>query len=210
MKFLLDLLPVILFFATFKLGGPHADAWAAWMTAHLGHLTLTGSIAPTQAPILAATAVTMVASVIQMVIQKVTGRRIETMQAVTLVLVVALGSATLFFNDERFIKWKPTAVYWLLGSALLFWQVVLRRNALQALLGSQLKLPDAVYARLAYAWALFFAIMGAVNLWVAYHLSTEIWVDFKLFGTLGATIVFVVAQSLYLARYMEPVHEADR
>ncbi len=208
MKFLLDLLPVILFFATFKWGGQHSEALAAWMTQHAGHVTLTGSIQASQAPILAATAVTMLVSLVQIVWQRMAGKRVETMQWVTLVLIVSLGSATLFFNDERFIKWKPTAVYWLLGGALLFWQLVLRKNALQALMGSQLKLPDVIFARLSYAWAVFFLLMGVINLWVAFSFSTDVWVDFKLFGTLGATIVFVIAQSFYLARYMEPVAEA--
>lgn len=203
MKFLLDLLPVILFFVTFKVGGQYGDVWAAWMTQHLGTYTLTGTIASAQAPILAATAVTMVASALQIVWQKSSGKNVETMQWVTLLLVVSLGCATLFFNDERFIKWKPTAVYWLLGGAILFWQIGLKRNALQALLGSQLKLPDNVYVTLAYAWAAFFVVMGGVNLWVAFRFSTEIWVDFKLFGTLGSTVVFVIAQSVYLARYLD-------
>lgn len=211
MKFLLDLLPVILFFVTFKWGGQHSEAWASWLTLHVGHLTRTGEVTAAQAPILAATGVTMLASLLQMGWQRSRGTRIETLQWVTLGMVLVLGSATLFFNDERFIKWKPTAVYWLLGSALLFWQWVLRRNALQALLGTQLKLPAPVYAKLAYAWAAFFLLMGIVNLWVAYVFSTEIWVNFKMFGTLGATLVFVVAQSLYLARYMtETPNETDR
>lgn len=203
MKFLLDLLPVILFFAAFKLGGQHSEALAAWMTLHAGSITLTGSIEPAQAPILAATAVTMLASLVQIIWQRLAGKPVETMQWVTLVLIVTLGSATLLFNDERFIKWKPTAVYWLLGGALLFWQLVLRKNALQALMGSQLKLPELIYSRLSYAWAAFFVLMGILNLWVAFSFTTDVWVNFKLFGTLGATIVFVIAQSLYLARYME-------
>lgn len=209
MKFLIDLLPVILFFATFKIGGQHGEALSAWMTQHAGHITLTGVIEPSQAPILAATAVTMLASLVLILWQRLSGKRVETMQWVTLVLIVSLGSATLLFNDERFIKWKPTAVYWLLGSALLFWQLVLRKNALQALMGSQLKLPDIIFARLSYAWAAFFIGMGAVNLWVAFHFATDVWVNFKMFGTLGATLVFVIAQSIYMARYMEPAEPAN-
>lgn len=203
MKFFADLFPVILFFVVFKLGGQQAEPLATWMTAHVGSLTQSGSILPRDAPLLAATLVTMVATFLQILFQKMRGKPVETMQWLTLGIIATLGSATLFFNDGNFIKWKPTVVYWSLGGALLFWQWVLKRNALKSLLGSQLKLPDPVFARLSVAWAGFFLLMGAVNLWVAFTFSTDAWVDFKLFGTLGATIVFVVAQSFYLAPHLQ-------
>jgi intracellular septation protein len=210
MKFLSDLFPVILFFVVFKLGGQHAQDLSAFMTQHVGPLTKSGAVGPAEAPILAATLVTIVASALQIAWLRATGRTVETMQWITLGIITVLGCATLFFNDANFIKWKPTVVYWALGSTLLFWQLILRRNALRALLGSQLKLPDAIYARLSLAWAGFFLIMGAVNLWVAFSFSTDTWVDFKLFGTLGATIAFVIAQSLYLARHMQTDADTER
>jgi intracellular septation protein len=204
MKLFLDLFPVVLFFITFKVGGTHGEELSLFLTQYAGFLTQSGSIGPKEAPILAATCVTVIATLAQVLIQKSLGKKVETMQWVTLGIIVVLGGATLFFNDEGFIKLKPTVVYWALASALLFWQWVLKRNALQLMLGAQLKLPEAIYSRLSTAWATFFLTMGAVNLWIAHHWTTDQWVNFKLFGTLGATIGFIILQSIFLAKHLQP------
>ena len=204
MKLFLDLFPVVLFFITFKVGGTHGQELSLFLTQYAGFLTQSGSIGPKEAPILAATCVTVIATLAQVLIQKSLGKKVETMQWITLGIIVILGGATLFFNDEGFIKLKPTVVYWALGAALLFWQWVLKKNALQLMLGAQLKLPEAIYARLSTAWAAFFLTMGAVNLWIAHHWTTDQWVNFKLFGTLGATIGFIILQSIFLAKHLPP------
>jgi intracellular septation protein len=173
MKLFLDFFPIVLFFATFKLGG-----------------------------IMAATAVAIAATLLQIGYLWKTKGHVEPMQWVSLGVIVVFGGATLLTQDETFIKWKPTVLYWLMGGTLLagFW--LFKRNFLRVLMSAQLELPDHVWNVLLHAWSAFFAIMGCVNLWVAYNFDTDTWVSFKLFGSLGLMLVFVIAQGMYMSRYL--------
>lgn len=129
-------------------------------------------------------------------------RKVETMQWVSLALIVALGGATLLFQDKHFIMWKPTALYWLIAAGLLIGELS-GKNGIRALLGKQVELPDGVWRQLNRAWTSFFALMGALNLWVAYSFSEAVWVNFKLFGGIGLMLVFAIGQSFYLSKYLE-------
>ena len=174
MKFLFDLFPIILFFIAFKLHG-----------------------------IYAATAVAIAASFAQIGWLWLRGRKIDMMLWVSLAIVVVFGSATLLLHDETFIKWKPTVLYWMFacvlsGSALFF-----RKNLIRSMLGEQMQLPDAAWAKLNFSWVGFFACMGLLNLYVAFNYSTDTWVDFKLFGGTGLMLAFVIGQGLFLAKYVE-------
>ncbi len=171
MKLLFDFLPIILFFAAFKVGG-----------------------------IYVATAVAIAATFGQIGWLRLRRRRVEPMLWVSLVVVVIFGGATLALHDETFIKWKPTVLYWLFAGALLGGQLLWRRNLIRSLLGSQMQLPERAWTRLNWSWAGYFAVMGLANIWVAYHYPTATWVDFKLFGSLGLTVVFAIAQSFLIAR----------
>jgi intracellular septation protein len=205
MKFFLDLLPVIFFFITYKWsGGSNAEAISALMTQLLGSIVQGGVIGEKEAPILAATAVTVLLTLVLVVIAKIRGEKVDTAQWVSLGVVVLLGGATLFFHDESFIKLKPTALYAVLAFSLLFGHFVLKKNGIQALMGSQIKVPQFVWTALLWAWVCFFAVMGVLNLLVANHFDTDTWVNFKMFGTLGATIVFVIIQSLAISKYIQP------
>ena len=121
---------------------------------------------------------------------------------ISFVLVAVLGGATIFFHNEDFIKWKPTGLYWAAGIGLLVAQTVFKKNGIKALMGSQLELPAPVWAKLNSAWAVFFLLMGALNLWVAYTYPTSVWVNFKLFGILGLMLVFAVGQAFFLGKYL--------
>jgi len=111
-------------------------------------------------------------------------------------------------KDELFIKWKPTVLNWLFGIAFLASQFFGKRTLIERMLGTQIELPGLVWRRLNLGWTFFFVAMGGVNLFVVYHFSTETWVNFKLFGLLGLTFLFVVAQSIYLSRFLpEPKPE---
>jgi intracellular septation protein len=90
-----------------------------------------------------------------------------------------------------------------MGAALLAGQVVFRKNLLKSVMGSQLELPDNAWRVMNWSWISFFAVMGVVNLWVAFNFDTDTWVNFKLFGGLGLMALFVIAQALYLGRYMK-------
>jgi len=174
MKFLFDLFPVLLFFVAFKL----YDIYVA-------------------------TAVAIGASFAQVGWLKLRGRKVEPMLWASLAIIAVFGGATLALQDETFIKWKPTVLYWLFAAVLAGGELLAGRNLLRALLGAQLDLPDAAWRRLNLSWIGFFAFMGAANLAVAYNFSTDAWVNFKLFGGIGLMLLFVLAQGLFLAKYVQ-------
>ena len=174
MKFLFDLFPVILFFVAFKLQG-----------------------------IYVATAVAIAASIGQIGWLWLRGRKIDTMLWVSLGIIVVFGSATLLLHDETFIKWKPTALYWLFATVLSVSELFLHKNLIRSMLGEQIQLPEPTWKRLNFAWVGFFACMGFLNLYVAFNFTTDTWVNFKLFGGMGLMLAFVIGQGLFLARYVE-------
>jgi intracellular septation protein len=150
-----------------------------------------------------ATGVAIVATVGQIGWLRYKTGKVEPMQWVSLGVIVLFGGATLIAHNDTFIKWKPTVLYWLMGGALLVGQVFFRKNLLKSVMGSQMELPDAAWRVMAWSWTGFFAVMGVVNLWVAFNFDTDTWVNFKLFGGMGLMLVFVIAQALYLSRYMK-------
>ncbi len=174
MKLLLDFFPIILFFVTFKTWG-----------------------------IMAATGVAIAATALQIGYLWRKNGFVEPMQWVSLGVIVVFGGATLLTQDETFIKWKPTVLYWLMGSALWVGFYVFKRNFIQKLMGAQVTLPDHEWGVLLHSWACFFAVMGCLNIWVANHFDTDTWVSFKLFGGLGLMLVFVVAQGVYMSRFIQ-------
>ena len=202
MKLLFDFLPIILFFAVFKYAGSDAERAAVFASENFGWMVSGGIVAASIAPVLLATVVVIVATLAQVLVLKLRGKKVDTMLWVSLVLVVVLGGLTIWFHSETFIKWKPTLLYWVMGGAFLLGPLLFGKNLLRLLLGEQLQLPAAVWGRLNWAWVVFFALMGALNLWVAYSFSTDTWVNFKLFGGIGLMLLFTLAQGLYLSRFM--------
>ena len=174
MKFLFDLFPVILFFVTFKIYG-----------------------------IYAATAAAIIATFAQIGWMWLRHRKVDSMLWTSLVIIVLLGGATLVFQDEAFIKWKPTVLYWLFAVVLWLSVVFFRKNLIEALLAKQMALPTAVWRKLNMSWIVFFILMGAFNIHVAFNYSIDTWVNFKLFGSVGLMLVFVVMQAIILSRYMQ-------
>ena len=203
MKILFDFLPIALFFGMFKYADGHKEWAASTATDWLGFMVSGGAVGEAEAPVLLATVVVIVATLAQIVWLRLRGRKVDTMLWVSLGLVTVLGSATIYFHSETFIKWKPTLLYWLMGSALLVGQLMFRTNFIQRLMGAQMELPGAVWRTLNWAWAGFFAFMGVLNLWIAYQFDTNTWVNFKLFGGMGLMVLFVLGQALYLGRHMK-------
>jgi intracellular septation protein len=181
MKFLYDLLPLLVFFAAFKL----YDIYVA-------------------------TAVAIVASFAQVGWFWLRHRRFETIHLVTLGVIVVFGGLTLFLRDDTFIKWKPTLVYWILAGLVLGSQFA-KRTVIERMLGEQIALPQPVWRRLNLSWGFFFGVLGALNLYVAFYFATdlddarrqEIWVQFKVFGLLGLTLLFTFAQVFFMARHIQ-------
>ena len=203
MKLLFDLFPVILFFLVFKLAGSFPAESLAIASSTLGGLVAGGQLSAEQAPILLAPATAIVATFVQVGWLLARGRKVEPMLWLSVAVIVIFGGATIWLHDETFIKWKPTILYWLFGTILLAGRLGWRRNFIRQLLGPQISLPDAAWDKLLWAWIGFFLFAGAFNLFVAFNFPTDTWVNFKLFGTLGLTLAFVVGQAFYVGRFVQ-------
>jgi intracellular septation protein len=203
MKILFDFLPIALFFGMFKYAEGNKDWAASAATEWLGFMVSGGVVGPSEAPVLLATVVVIIATLAQILWLKARGKKVDTMLWVSLGLVTVLGGATIYFHSENFIKWKPTVLYWVMGGALLFGQLVFKKNGIKSLMGAQMTLPDAVWRVVNLSWVGFFAVMGVLNLWVAFTFPTSTWVNFKLFGGLGLMLVFVLVQAVYLNKHIK-------
>lgn len=199
MKLLFDLFPVILFFATFKYSEKSPELAVSWVSSLLGSTTVDAKIAP----ILLATIVVIAATVAQIAWVRIRHGKVDKMLWVSLVLVVVFGGMTLAFQNEAFIKWKPTILYWVFAGSMAFSAIVLKKNPIKAMLGEQMTLPEPIWGKVNLAWIVFFIAMGALNLFVAFNFSTDAWVNFKLFGGMGLMFVFVLGQGMLLSKYME-------
>ena len=209
MKILFDFLPILLFFGTFKYAEGHKE-WASELAnRHFSALVAGGQVGATEAPVMLATLVVIVATLAQVAWLKLRGKKVDLMLWISLALVVVLGGLTLWFHSETFIKWKPSGLYWAMGLAFWISQAFFGRSLLRMMLGDQLQLPDRIWRRLNFAWIAFFATMGLINLWVAYSFDTATWVNYKLFGGIGLMLVFTVAQGLYLSKHIIDEPAAD-
>jgi intracellular septation protein len=199
MKLLFDLFPVILFFVTFKYYGSNPEGAADLLGSLLGSAVLDVK----QAPILLATVVVIVATMAQIAWVHFRHGKVDKMLWISLVLVTVFGGMTLIFQDETFIKWKPTILYWVFAGTMAFSALALKKNPIKAMLGEQMTLPEPVWDKVNLSWIAFFLFMGGLNLIVAFNFSTDIWVDFKLFGGMGLLLLFVLGQGLMLSKYVE-------
>jgi|SRR5690625_458053 len=175
-KLLFDLFPLILFFLAFR----SFDLYVA-------------------------TGVAMAAVVAQILWLRLRARTIETTHWLNLGVIVVFGTATLVFQNDAFIKWKPTVLYWLFAAILVGSQLIFKRNLMMRLMGGQVALPEAVWTKLNYVWAAFFAFSGAANLFIAFsgYFTESQWVNFKVFGSLVLLVIFVIGQSIWLSRYLK-------
>lgn len=174
MQVFYDLLPVVLFFIVYKFAGIYAATGAA-----------------------------IIISALQVIIYWVRYKQFEKMQLVTFVLILLLGGATLFFHNPIFIKWKPTAIYWAFSIIFIGSHFIGKKPLLQYVMAGKVDLPAPIWAKLNLSWAIFFAGIGLLNIYVAYHYSTNTWVNFKLFGIFGLMLVFIVIQAFYLSKHVK-------
>jgi intracellular septation protein len=209
MKLLLDFLPLVFFFATYKIAGANADAAAALATHWMGGWVSGGAVGPKEAPVLLATVVVIVATFLQVGWMKLNRRKIDLMLWISLGLIIVLGGLTIWFHNETFIKWKSTVAFWTMGFVFWVTQAFFQRNLLRSTLGTELELADAVWQRLNVAWIAYFALMGLINLWFVYAFSTDAWATFHSFGTTGLSILFIIGQGVYLSRHLEPAPAPD-
>ena len=178
MKFLFDLFPVILFFITFKF----VDIYAA-------------------------TIVAMVATILQILWVYYRHRKIDAMQWASLILIVVFGGLTIFLQNKVFIQLKPTVLYWLFAAVLFISAQFFKKNWIQVVMGKQVTLKQthahSIWGKLNFAWIIFFLAMGVLNLYVAFQFSEDTWVNFKLFGSTGLLVVFIILQSIWLGKHIE-------
>lgn len=173
MKFLFDVFPVILFFIAYKFFG-----------------------------IFAATATAIAATLLQIGWAKYRTGMVDGALIASGVIIVVFGGATLLLHDETFIKWKPTMLYWLFSAALLVSSLFFNKNLIRGLMEKQISMPDTIWGKLNLAWSAFFFLLGCLNLYIAFNYSTDLWVNFKLFGTMGLMFAFIIGQSLVLNKYI--------
>lgn len=146
----------------------------------------------------------MVLMALGLLSQKLQKKNITSMQWVSFFLVLVFGGITLFFRNEIFIKWKPTVLNWGFGFAFFVSQYVGKKNFTERLLGAaKIEVPKHVWKRLNFSWVIFFLLSGALNIFVAYNFSTDIWVNFKLFGLFGLTLLFAIGQAIYLRHHLK-------
>jgi intracellular septation protein len=201
MKFLFDLFPVLAFFGAYMVAEQRpADATTLANNLLSG---LGGQVMAAQAPILLATLVAIIATTGQVGYVLARGRKVDKMLWISLGIIVVMGGATLIFRDTRFIRWKPTVLYWAFAAILLASDLLFNKNLLRRMMQEQMSLPASIWTRLNLSWAAFFAVMGILNLYVAYTYPESVWVKFKLFGTTGLMVLFIIAQALMLSRFVE-------
>ncbi|KYP97520.1 intracellular septation protein A [Sodalis-like endosymbiont of Proechinophthirus fluctus] len=172
MKQFLDFLPLVVFFIVYKL----YDIYYA-----------SGAL--------------IAASALVLVYTWLCYHKIEKITMITFVLVAIFGSLTLYYHDAEFIKWKVTVIYTLFAAALLISQFVLNKPLIQRMLDKEIHLPARVWNNLNIAWALFFLVCGAANIYIAFWLPQSIWVNFKVFGLTGLTLVFTLLSGAYIYRH---------
>ncbi len=174
MQLFFDFLPIVIFFIVFKFFGIYAATGAA-----------------------------MAISLLQVLFEWFKNHKVSKLQLINLVLIGVLGGSTLLLHNELFIKWKPTVLYWALGLVFLWSQLFSEKPIIQRLLEKNIVLPSNIWRNLSRTWVVFFALMGLLNIIVAYSVDTNTWVNFKLFGILGLTILFTILQAIYLAKHIK-------
>ncbi len=164
---------------------------AAFVAAAFGPVAASATF-PDLVAVIVATTIAIVATLLQVGWLLVRRQPVKPMLWLSAILIVAFGGMTIWLQNELFIKWKPSLLYWSFAVILIGGRVLFQRNLLSALLGSELRLPAAIWDRMLWLWAGFFTVLGAANLYVAYRFTTEQWVDFKTFGLIGLTFAFVL------------------
>lgn len=206
MKFLFDLFPVILFFAVFKIAGMNQEAASNLVNSLVGGFMADGGMKPDQAPIMLATLVAIVATVVQISYLKLRGRKVDAMLWVSASVITVFGGLTIYFHNETFIMWKPTIIYWLFGFAMIVAQFGFKKNMMRQAMEKQIQLPEAVWDKVGIAWILCCLVLGVANLLAAFVIfkdNISAWVNFKVFGITGILFVFIIAQSVFLSKYIE-------
>ena len=201
MKFLFDLFPVILFFITLKVAEKTAGA-----SLILGKIFTSIGFATTVkaslVPIMLATIAVIIGSIVQIIWAKLHYKKVDNTLWLSALLVIVMGGMTLYFQNDAFIKWKPTLLYWTFAVVLIGTSLFAKKNLIKNMMGKEISMPDSIWNKLNLAWALFFSALGVLNLYVAFNYSIDTWASFKLFGTMGLMFLFIIGQSFAINKYI--------
>ncbi|MFL6711072.1 MAG: septation protein A [Massilia sp.] len=206
MKFLFDLFPIALFFGVFRWGEHHQEAAHSLLQQYLGGLIAGGGATASQSPIILATVIGILGTLLQIGYLLIARKKVDGMLWVSAAVIIVMGGATIYLHDDTFIKWKPTILYWAFAAILLFYQTVMGKNLMKSVMGEAMKLPEFVWQKVLWAWVGFLAALGALNLLVAFVIfkgDTSAWVNFKVFGATGIFFVFVVGMGVMLSKHMQ-------
>jgi len=194
MKQLAEFIPIALFFIVYQFKGQTIEL---------------GSWAHTFDGIFSATAVLMIATGAQVAISFALTRHVEKRQLWLFLAVFVFGGATLFFRNQMFIQWKPTIFNWVLAIAFGLSQFIGEKNLMQRTLGSQLQLPHIIWRRLNLTWTANFAVVGGLNLYVAYYYSEETWVSYKLYSAIGFTVLLTILTAVLISPHLKDLEDGD-
>ena len=197
MKFFFDFFPVLLFFLTYKLFG-YVPVELIDLANQIPYVSIDHK-EPKDAMFLA-TLVIIIATIAQNILHYYVYRRFEKMHLVSLVLLVVLGGATVIMKDAQLLVWKVTVINWLFGLVFLGSQFIGEKPIVERLMGQAFEASQSIWTRLNIAWIIFFIAIGLVNLYVFFNFGEESWVNFKFYGLMGATFIFIIAQSIYLMK----------
>lgn len=209
MKFLFDLFPVIFFFITLKVSEKTAGA-GAFLKQLLDTVGITTAVKPDLVPIMLATIAVIFATLIQVVWAKFKHGKVDKTLWISALLIVVLGGFTLYLQDDTFIKWKPTILYWVFSSTILVSHFLFNKNIIRSMMDQNIDLPEHVWKKMNLSWAIFFTLLGFINLFVAKHFSTDTWATFKLFGATGLMFVFILLQILMMNKYLPKENPTDK
>jgi intracellular septation protein len=188
MKQLAEFIPIALFFIAYQLNGETISA-GQWSFTFDGIFT--------------ATAVLMAATLLQVVLTYAFTREFEKRAMWMLLAVLIFGGATLLLRNQMFIQWKPTIFNWVLAIAFGVSQFVGEKNLMERTLGSQVRLPKPIWTKLNLLWVSNFAIVGALNLVVAYRFSEATWVSYKLYSALGFTLLLTILTAILISPHLK-------
>ena len=201
MKFLFDLFPVILFFITLKVAEKTAGA-SLILGKILTSIGFATTVKASLVPIMLATIAVIIGSIVQIIWAKLHYKKVDNTLWLSALLVIVMGGMTLYFQNDAFIKWKPTLLYWTFAVVLIGTSLFAKKNLIKNMMGKEISMPDSIWNKLNLAWALFFSALGVLNLYVAFNYSIDTWANFKLFGTMGLMFLFIIGQSLAINKYI--------
>ncbi|MBC3875353.1 septation protein A [Undibacterium flavidum] len=202
MKLLFDLFPVLLFFLSYNQAEKYPTVSHQLANQFLAGLTSGNAVSLQMAPILLATAIAVIASVMQITYLLLRKRKIDLMLWISFFIVSVFGGLTIYFQNDTFVRIKITIIYWMFAIGFAFGFYVLKKNFLKVSMGGEISMPEEAWSRLNLAWIAYFVIMGAANLYVALNFAQSTWVSYK-FYSFFALPVFVIGQTFFLMKYIE-------